>query len=606
MHAEEFDFSEDDSEDDVEEERFSFAGELSQPPTPPEPVDHVELPEPPIPAGPLPAIPLHEDVELTEAIHSHTEEPEELELSQPQLELSQPQEELSQPQEEGAGVGEMYVSDTSEQFDVGNPTLPHVDQPPQSHFPGPDLSIAGDQTEYPPVGNRPATGARQVSAGEILSGDFHGTVNAGDFLGLDTEFTDPLGSVSESAGHQYRYSPPCDDDLGDVDGPVFGDPSDSQNEGFVPPADPYESEEAFEGEFEEDAELEYEESGGGPLRLVIVTVICAVLGAGGVFYAPKFISGDSNIPGSEWVRQPPQPIEGTQVATAPATPARTPENHIGDGAPRPRSVTSTPLVDPPTVVQGPPNRVTLDPLAQTTDNFDATAADPEPLVAENTSGAEPAETQETIPPDVFRPPVVEVPVVSGGDPIVEPPTGSVVNLLEKFLGQAEPDQARLQTGFPSLDALNFEWISDDRLDMIWRGQELPPGAVEGPVKTLMPHVGMVRVTMRSEQIFEGRLYSAGQNGVWIEYSGGRIRLEGAQIADIERLAMDPSLAGPSQNTAATGKRVKVKAPGGLIFGRVQKQHGGLVTIRTDKGARVVVESHLVEALGSRRAVLVHR
>src|SRR5262245_973985 len=47
-----------------------------------------------------------------------------------------------------------------------------------------------DPSSSSPSGNRPASGARRATPGEVLSQGFHqGAQNAGDFLGLDTEFT---------------------------------------------------------------------------------------------------------------------------------------------------------------------------------------------------------------------------------------------------------------------------------------------------------------------------------------------------------------------------------------------------------------------------------
>ena len=54
----------------------------------------------------------------------------------------------------------------------------------------------GEANEDPNHGNRPASGARQVSPGEVLSQGFDGADNAGDFLGLDTGF-DPSQQASD-------------------------------------------------------------------------------------------------------------------------------------------------------------------------------------------------------------------------------------------------------------------------------------------------------------------------------------------------------------------------------------------------------------------------
>src|SRR5215510_1194851 len=59
----------------------------------------------------------------------------------------------------------------------------------ESNLP-PDQGLPSDlDTASPFQGNRPASGARRATPGEVLSQGFQGAQNAGDFLGLDVEFT---------------------------------------------------------------------------------------------------------------------------------------------------------------------------------------------------------------------------------------------------------------------------------------------------------------------------------------------------------------------------------------------------------------------------------
>ena len=71
---------------------------------------------------------------------------------------------------------------------------------PEENQPEPiDASSLGDSEgeflEPAPetVGNRPAEGARLATPGEVLDEAFQKSENAGDFLGLDTEFTSSIG-----------------------------------------------------------------------------------------------------------------------------------------------------------------------------------------------------------------------------------------------------------------------------------------------------------------------------------------------------------------------------------------------------------------------------
>ena len=184
----------------------------------------------------------------------------------------------------------------------------------------------------------------------------------------------------------------------------------------------------------------------------------------------------------------------------------------------------------------------------------------------------------------------------------EPATDIVASLLAS--GAAEPT-ASGPTGFPNLAGSDFEWASEDMLELIWRGDEVPMEAVFAPARTIMPRVGPVRVFTNSGDVFEGRLYAVGQERVWIDAAPGRIGLDGNRIERIERLPFEQA-ATDDPDLSATGKRVRVRVPGGLLFGRVLKTEGEEVILALDDGGRVRVMSDSVEDIGSGRAIIVHR
>jgi len=164
------------------------------------------------------------------------------------------------------------------------------------------------------------------------------------------------------------------------------------------------------------------------------------------------------------------------------------------------------------------------------------------------------------------------------------------------------------TGFPDLAGSEFEWASSDLLELIWRGNQVPLEAVHAPAKTLMPRVGIVRVLTTSGDIFEGRLYAVGQNRVWIDAEPGRIGLDGERVEKIEVLGqVAASLQPNSQEKEPVGKkRVRVRVPGGMLYGTVLKSEGEEVILALDDGGRVRVKSTDVEDLGTGRAVVVRR
>jgi hypothetical protein len=162
--------------------------------------------------------------------------------------------------------------------------------------------------------------------------------------------------------------------------------------------------------------------------------------------------------------------------------------------------------------------------------------------------------------------------------------------------------------FPDLSTSEFEWASSDLLELIWRGSQVPLEAVQAPAKTLMPRVGRVRVLTTSGDVFDGRLYAVGQNRVWVDAEPGRIGLDGERVEKIEVLG--PVAAGVQPNTQEKElvgkKRVRVRVPGGMLYGSVLKSDGEEVILALDDGGRVRVLANAIEELGSSRAVVVRR
>jgi hypothetical protein len=165
------------------------------------------------------------------------------------------------------------------------------------------------------------------------------------------------------------------------------------------------------------------------------------------------------------------------------------------------------------------------------------------------------------------------------------------------------------TNFPDLDSPEYAWASEDRLEMIWRGNEVPLEAVSGPAKTLMPRVGSVRVFMTTGDVFEGRLYAVGQNHVWIDAAPGRVGLDGSRVERIERIEVLPPVTAGVVGTSgqvdiAGGKRVRVRVPGGMLYGKVLKAEGDEVILAREGGGRVRVKASDIEDLGSGRTIVV--
>ncbi|NOT31805.1 MAG: hypothetical protein HOP15_15275, partial [Planctomycetes bacterium] len=163
-----------------------------------------------------------------------------------------------------------------------------------------------------------------------------------------------------------------------------------------------------------------------------------------------------------------------------------------------------------------------------------------------------------------------------------------------------------QSGFPDLTGEEYAWASADKLELIWRGEEVPLEAMRGPAKTIMPRVGNVRVFTATGDVFDGRLFAVGQNRVWLDTEPGRIGLDGDQV---ERIEVLPPLPAGTQlssnpNLIAGGKRVRVRVPGGMLYGSVLKAEGEDVTLALQDGGRVRVKAAELQDLGPGRAVIV--
>lgn len=136
------------------------------------------------------------------------------------------------------------------------------------------------------------------------------------------------------------------------------------------------------------------------------------------------------------------------------------------------------------------------------------------------------------------------------------------------------------------------------LQSVWDGDSVPMDRIDAKTKVLTPNVGNVRVKLKTKDVFEGRLYAVGENSVWLEGSFGRMGLDHARIAEIERLGGDTASAGAAKGgeVAAASDRVRVKTPGGLVFGKVVSRDDTKATVVTDAGLRLTVDAKDVEAV----------
>lgn len=435
--------------------------------------------------------------------------------------------------------------------------------------PSPDQGFSPDfDTGSSTSGNRPASGARRATPGEVLSQSFHGAQNAGDFLGLDVEFT---GSQDPGAYDQSAQAPL---DLVAPPGTYQDDGSAGAPAEYLEPApmpegDPVQEFAQAPSAFEFGEDLGSDEEGSGfgeasasPSKapLFVSALLVAVLTTVGVLYGPKLYS--------QYFGAAPE------LAKAPDAPAPTPR------APRatvpPAASTSTPA--PEVAVESTPSSAPE--TVGTPEPTTIRASDPESTPLES----DPFASLETEPPTQVE-----------ARPSSTPPTAST-----------PVTQRPKSVDFPDLGGGAYDWASEDKLELIWRGSEVPLEALKAPAKTIMPRVGNVRVFTTSGDVFEGRLYAVGQNRVWLDTTPGRVGLDGDRVQRIDVLPPEESQVASSDLSQIGKSRVRVRVPGGLLYGSVLKAEGDEVTLALDDGGRVRVKAGDVQDLGTNRAVVVRR
>lgn len=142
---------------------------------------------------------------------------------------------------------------------------------------------------------------------------------------------------------------------------------------------------------------------------------------------------------------------------------------------------------------------------------------------------------------------------------------------------------------------------------VWDGNTIPLDAVDKDVKLLTPQIGRVRATIHGGEIFEGRLYAVGQKQFYLDTDLGRMALLATQIAKIEQLSSPDGTAtlGAVGSQYLNGlPRVRVRTPGGMLYGKVIGRDDTSLTLITDGGARIRVDATDFEPAPDTNAIIV--
>jgi hypothetical protein len=139
------------------------------------------------------------------------------------------------------------------------------------------------------------------------------------------------------------------------------------------------------------------------------------------------------------------------------------------------------------------------------------------------------------------------------------------------------------------------------LQGMWSRSTIPFESIAATTKLLTPYVGKVRATLTGGEMFEGTLFAVGEGNVWIDTTSGRMGLQGSRVKSVVQIDTPkgaPALGGPGSQYFAGLERVRVRTPGGSLYGCVVERNGSKATVMTDDGARIVVESSNLEPAGA--------
>jgi hypothetical protein len=292
----------------------------------------------------------------------------------------------------------------------------------------------------------------------------------------------------------------------------------------------------------------------GSKRMLVGALVVLALGAGGWYFAPKFMP--QNTPGTDAtvatlpVPKPPtvvkQPVSGGTTKTPTSVPATTTETR----APADTSATTLPS-------------------STSSDIEIALPLDPEITI--DTTGTSSTPLTTAVLPDT-TPAVVTAPV----EPLDE------VTLSRREARARQSTNLRLRNGARTA-------TDEDYLGM-WREPTIPFEAIAGEAKLRTLAVGRVRALLTNGELITGELYAVGQEKIWIDLERGRIALEARDVSDLKQIASSKSTEGTPAAEWAGLTRVEVVVPGGSFIGHLVSQDGDRVTLITEKGSKIVCEA----------------
>jgi cytoskeletal protein RodZ len=483
-------------------------------------------------------------------------------------------------------------------------------EPSEQQFPDQDLpggsteSTSGSPSTAGPAGNRPADGAPVMRPDEMTSDDWEAGDDAQDFLGLQGQGgTDPQPTTSEELQQESGLETASAlADAPELEDGAFENWLEDESEdsaSWLMELDEQSSDDAFdpdrlESEFGIQPSATAASRGGWILR---VTLVAAGLGAG--FVGARWYGNQQLRSGGD------TPVAQVQTQTNTNTGGNTkPTGNAQTTSGTTTPETTTPVTTTPeAAATGTQATSTGTNTGTNTNTGDATTeTTPQPVVdTTNTTGGSGTE----LTPDPFFPthPGGQGEVTTGP---TQPDTGEVATTTPKIdNGKTFTMPVEDMVVVPRVES-PIKFANEEDLAAVWLQREIPLDQITNEERMLTPQVGRVRLVIHGGEIFEGRLYAVGENKVWLDTGLGKMALLGWQVDRIEHLSeqVGATLGGKGSEDLAGLKRVRVRTPGGVFYGKLLDQNEGTVTLITEDGGRLRLANARVEPAGKSRTRIV--
>lgn len=131
--------------------------------------------------------------------------------------------------------------------------------------------------------------------------------------------------------------------------------------------------------------------------------------------------------------------------------------------------------------------------------------------------------------------------------------------------------------------------ADSGVVVLWNSTEIPHEHIRGAARMQTPNVGTVRLTTKDAETFSGRLLSVGQGKVWLQIDPlGKLAFDTSTIQELVLPSKSNSPA-PVKGALTIGSWAKSISEGGTLYGKIVALNDKTGTLQLENGARLTVE-----------------